>query len=76
MKFSQVHPMEKNFIFGLRKMVSQKSDLFQDEFFRRIHIVNDYLNEAGTTFHDYNTAAGIALQMDTENIWGEDARNE
>ncbi len=76
MTFPTSHNMEKNFMFGLRKMVSQKSDIFQDEFFRRAHLINKYLNEAGSTFHDYNTAAGIATQMEVENTWGKDECNQ
>ncbi len=76
MTFPTAHSMENNFVFGLRKMVSQKSEIFQDEFFKRIHIVNKYLNEAGSTFNDYNTAAGIAAQMEIENIWGKDEGNQ
>ncbi len=76
MEFPEDHPMERNFIFSLRKMVSQKSDAFQDEFFRRIHIVNGYLNEAGTVFSDSSVAASVALQMDIEDRWGEDIGNQ
>ncbi len=76
MEFPEDHPMERNFIFSLRKMVSQKSDAFQDEFFRRIHIVNSYLNEAGTVFSDSSVAASVALQMDVEDRWGEDIGNQ
>ncbi len=76
MKFPEEHPMEQNFIFRLRKMVSQKSDTFQDEFFRRAHVVNHYLNEAGGTFGDIGIAANIALEMDLEEAWGEDMVNQ
>ncbi len=76
MKLPKDHPMEKNFIFSLRKMVSQKSDTFQNEFFRRVHIVNDYLNEAGTIFNDTSVAAAMALQMNVEDKWGEDVNNQ
>ncbi len=76
MKFPEDHPMEQNFIFRLQKMVSQKSDIFQDEFFRRVHIINHYMNEAGGLFSDLSIAAKVALDMDLEEAWGEDIVNQ
>ncbi len=73
------YPLDKSFILLLRKMVSRKSETYQDEFFSRIHILNDYLNMAGLSLKDPNTAVGIILQMDLENregIWGEEEVNE
>ncbi len=69
------YQIDKNFIFGLRKMVSKKSESFQDEFFRRIHVINEYTNLAGSAFDDFNTASNVALQMELENVWGEEEVN-
>ncbi len=76
MIFPEDHPMEQNFTFRLRKMISQKSEPFQDEFFRRAHIINHYLNEAGGIFENLSVAAKVALDMDLEDIWGEDIVNQ
>ncbi len=75
MEFSEEHPMDKNFVFNLRKMICKKSEPYHDEFFRRIHLINYYLNEAGSTFNDLDVSAGIALQMDLENKWGKEEGN-
>ncbi len=76
MKYDVTYPMESDFIFSLHKMVAQKSEIFQDEFFRRVHIVNKYLNKAGTTFKDLSIAASITLCMELEEVWGEEEKNE
>ncbi len=76
MNFPDEHPMERNFILRLRKMVSQKSDAFQDEFFRRTHVINHYMLMSGGAFTDVGVAAGIALDMDLEDKWGRDVVNK
>ena len=75
MEFPDKSPMERSFIHSLRRMTSLKSEEYQDEFFRRIHVINDYLNEAGTFFNSLEVAASVMLTMDMEGIWGEEDRN-
>ncbi len=76
MEFSEHYPMERRFMNSLQKMTSLKSEKYQDEFFRRIHIINDYVNLDGTFFNDRSVAANVMVTMDQEQVWGEDIVNQ
>ncbi len=58
--------MEERFLFDLHRMVANKSEEFQDEFFKRIQEVNCNLNRVGTTLQDYSIAATIMLNLELE----------
>ncbi len=66
------YKMDRSFVRDLRKMTSLKTEEYQDEFFRRAHVINNYMNETGATFNSLNVAANVMLIMDLENIWGEE----
>ena len=60
MKSSDVdRPMEDRFLIELQKMVVDKHDRYQGEFFYRIHEINKYKNKIGCIFNNQPTVSII-----------------